>query len=73
MAQSGEPHGVIQFAGTLSSLNWNVAVPEKWNGFTVGFSDVKPASVPGPLGVLGAASAFGWSRRIRRKIGAASR
>jgi hypothetical protein len=23
VAQSGEPHGVIQFAGTLSSLNWN--------------------------------------------------
>lgn len=73
VAQSGEPHGVIQFAGTLSSLNWNVAVLENWNGFTVGVSDVTPASVPGPLGVLGAATAFGWSRRIRRKIGASSR
>ena len=28
-----------------------------------------PASVPAPLPVFGAAAAFGWSRRIRRRIG----
>ena len=27
-----------------------------------------PASVPGPLPVFGAGAAFGWSRRLRRKI-----
>ena len=55
----GEPHGVIQFTGTLSSLNWHVAVRENWNGFAVGVSEGTPASVPGPLGVLGAAAGFG--------------
>jgi len=29
-------------------------------------------SVPGPLPVFGTAAAFGWSRRLRRRIGAAS-
>ena len=27
-----------------------------------------PAAVPGPLPLLGAAAAFGWSRRLRRRI-----
>jgi hypothetical protein len=27
-----------------------------------------PASVPGPLPLFGAAAAFGWSRRLRRRI-----
>jgi hypothetical protein len=27
-----------------------------------------PAAVPGPLPILGAAGAFGWSRRLRRRI-----
>jgi hypothetical protein len=73
VAQGSEPHGVIQFTGTLSSLNWDVVVPEYWNGFTVGVAEGTPANVPGPLGVMGAAAGFGWSRRIRRKIRAASR
>lgn len=30
------------------------------------------ASVPGPLPLFGAAAAFGWSRKLRRRIGAAS-
>jgi len=28
-----------------------------------------PASVPGPLPLLGAGAAFGWSRQLRRRIG----
>lgn len=32
-----------------------------------------PASVPAPLPVFGAAAAFGWSRRIRRRIGGTPR
>jgi hypothetical protein len=30
-----------------------------------------PAAVPGPLPLLGAAAAFGWSRRLRRRIATA--
>ena len=76
VTQSGEPHGVIQFKGTLTALSWNVAVSENWNGFTVGVPerDEPPTnSVPGPVGVLGAAATFGWSRRLRRRIRSASR
>jgi len=29
-----------------------------------------PASVPGPLPLLGAGAAFGWSRQLRKRIGA---
>lgn len=29
---------------------------------------ITPASVPGPLPMAGAAAAFGWSRRLRRRI-----
>jgi hypothetical protein len=32
------------------------------------FTPVAPASVPGPLPLLGAGAAFGWSRRLRRRI-----
>jgi hypothetical protein len=28
-----------------------------------------PASVPGPLPLLGAGAAFGWSRQLRKRIG----
>lgn len=31
-------------------------------------SPASPASVPGPLPVFGAGAAFGWSRRLRRRI-----
>jgi len=32
------------------------------------FTPSGPASVPGPLPLLGAGAAFGWSRRLRRRI-----
>jgi len=32
------------------------------------FSPVSSAAVPGPLPLLGAAAAFGWSRQLRRRI-----
>lgn len=31
-----------------------------------------PAAVPGPLPLFGAGAAFGWSRRLRRRVGLAS-
>ena len=59
---SSEPHGVIQFPGTLTTLTWDVANNEYWNGFTVG------TPVPGPLGGVGVGACFLFSRRLRRRI-----
>ncbi|MCK6602531.1 MAG: hypothetical protein L6Q77_12665, partial [Bacteroidetes bacterium] len=33
---TGEPHGVIRFVDTLSSITWTSLTNEYWNGFTVG-------------------------------------
>ena len=57
-----EGHGVIQFAGNITSISWTVPVEETWHGFTIG-SDVtttpEPASLTllatGLLGIVGAA------------------
>ena len=38
IGQQGEPHGVIKFAGPISSLTWT-SNTEYWNGFTIGSTD----------------------------------
>jgi hypothetical protein len=42
---SGEPHGVIEFQGTFSSVSWTSLTNEFWNGFTIG---VRGLAVPEP-------------------------
>jgi hypothetical protein len=42
---------------SISNLNGPLAAPGT-------------ASVPGPLPLLGAGAAFGWSRQLRKRIGA---
>ncbi|MGA2498115.1 MAG: Ig-like domain-containing protein, partial [Tepidisphaeraceae bacterium] len=42
---SGEPHGVIQFQGTFSSVTWTSLSNEYWNGFTIGVTGVLAPSV----------------------------
>jgi autotransporter-associated beta strand protein len=37
---SGEPHGVIQFTSSFTTLTWNSISNELWNGFTVGVSGI---------------------------------
>jgi len=41
-------------------------------GLSVAALSADPNPVPGPLPVLGAASAFGYSRRLRRRLRASS-
>jgi len=41
---SGEPHGVIRFTDSLSSITWTSLTNETWNGFTIGTYGV--ATVP---------------------------
>ncbi|MBI5769113.1 MAG: DUF5011 domain-containing protein, partial [Verrucomicrobia bacterium] len=33
---TGEPHGVLQFRGSFSTVNWQSLSNEYWNGFTIG-------------------------------------
>lgn len=42
---TGEPHGVIEFQGTFSSVSWTSLTNENWNGFTIG---VRGLAVPEP-------------------------
>jgi hypothetical protein len=42
---SGEPHGVIEFQGTFSSISWTSLTNEFWNGFTIG---VRGLAIPEP-------------------------
>jgi hypothetical protein len=68
---TGEPHGVIEFTGTFSSLSWTSLTDEYWNGFTVGVRNLAPsADVPEPssIAMLAAgAGAFGLLRARRRR------
>ena len=63
---SGEPHGVIRFTGTTSSITWSSASAENWNGFTVG---TPPTVVPEPAGAAAMLSAglFGITLATRRR------
>ena len=61
---------------TLTFLDPNNAVNDVFNeGDIVTFTSQAgpgPAPVPGPLPILGAGAAFGWSRKLRRRISTSS-
>lgn len=54
---TGEPHGVIEFQGTFTSITWTSLTNEYWNGFTIGVRGLAPPppGVPEPssLGMAG--------------------
>ena len=65
------------FSSETGNGTWNllyadtsVSDPMSINGWSLTVNEVSapPASVPGPLPVLGLAAAFGFSRRMRRRI-----
>jgi hypothetical protein len=45
---NGETAGVLEFAGTFTSLSFTDTVPEYWHGFTVGIDGAAPSAVPEP-------------------------
>lgn len=42
---TGEPHGVIRFTDSLSSISWTSLTNENWNGFTIGTYGIAPLPV----------------------------
>ncbi|WP_259702448.1 hypothetical protein [Synechococcus sp. CS-1324] len=70
--------GAIEFDPTkqISSVSFQTTAATDdlaFDDFIVGtLAQVDPAAVPAPLPALGAAVAFGWSRRLRRRISASS-
>lgn len=63
-ATSGEPHGVIQFPGPVSSISWTSMNNEYWNGFTVGTY----GAVPAPTTLLLLGSGLVGLAGLRRKL-----
>jgi hypothetical protein len=47
---TGEPHGVLQFIGTFSTVTWTSLTNEYWNGFTIAVEDLA-VNVPPELEV----------------------
>ncbi|MCK6546740.1 thrombospondin type 3 repeat-containing protein [Myxococcota bacterium] len=47
---SGEPHGVLQFIGTFSTVSWTSLTNEFWNGFTIAVENLA-VNVPPELEV----------------------
>ncbi|PZV05355.1 MAG: hypothetical protein DCF23_03575 [Cyanobium sp.] len=50
---------------------WNLLGGENISVDTIEVIVGAPTAVPGPLPLLGAAAAFGWSRRLRNRISTA--
>lgn len=71
---TGEPHGVIEFQGTFSSITWTSLTEEYWNGFTIGVRGLAPAAVPEPssamlLGTGLVALVGGCTWRRKKRVG----
>jgi subtilisin-like proprotein convertase family protein len=65
-------------SGLSSSGTWRLKISDNVGGdpgtlgsWSLNLQGSSPASVPGPLPLLGAGAAFGWSRRLRKRSRAA--
>ena len=58
---------LVSFSASELSFYYN-SDPDNTSSNTLLFTPASPASVPGPLPLFGAGAAFGWSRRLRRRI-----
>ena len=64
---TGEPHGVIRFTGTVSSITWSSLTNEYWNGFTVGTYGVAPIPEPATVAMMLAGIAVVGAAARRRR------
>lgn len=68
LQDTGEGNGIVELAGTFSSITFVHTAPEFWAGFTIGIQDVVPVSgvpEPGTALLLGCGMAVVL---IRRKL-----
>ena len=66
--QGNEGHGVIQFLGTFTTIDWTIPVGEIWHGFQVGIPGVQQVPEPATLMLLaGGAAVAIRARRTNRK------
>jgi subtilisin-like proprotein convertase family protein len=66
-------------SGLSSSGTWRLTISDSGRddtgalgSWTLNLQGSAPAPVPGPLPLMGAGAAFGWSRKVRRRLAAAS-
>lgn len=69
---SGEPHGIIHFTGSFSSITWSSNANENWYGFTVGavartVDVIPPIDTPEPSTTAMVASALLLGSVLRRR------
>lgn len=67
---AGGPSRVYLTAGTHKI---SIVISDGWSGTGAFVGTTSFELVPGPLPVLGAGAAFGWSRRLRRRIAVSRR
>ena len=70
------PSGTILASALPTSLGWEIATTLQQTGVGTGFIDNFSFTaiydeVPGPLPILGAGAAFGFSRKLRRRLNSA--
>ena len=80
--QFGEQYDLALEEAGLVFLDYLKFIPDNANFFNQGAegtvvtftsqSGPGPAQVPGPLPLLGAGAAFGWSRKLRRRVSASA-
>jgi hypothetical protein len=68
VANGPEPHAVIRFTGSVSSITWTSLTNEYWNGFTVGtYGLAAPVPEPAALALwLAGLAGVGFAARRRR-------
>jgi hypothetical protein len=71
----GAESGSVSFAASAGDVFTFQALTNSWDSQTVTISNFSapsaptpPAGVPGPLPLFGAGAAYGWSRRLRRRL-----
>ena len=77
-ASSAKVPMLTTISGLPSSGTWRLKISDSeiddvgtLGSWSLNLQGSSPASVPGPLPLLGAGAAFGWSRRLRKRSRAA--
>lgn len=72
----GDPSGPIAIAPGLTTLKvtdaFTVSDDSGLSTFNNLYTQIPPSSVPGPLPLMGAGLAFGWSRKLRARVKASA-